>query len=105
MKHSGEAAGEDVIIVVTHRSCRSHEKPLFQMLLPQLATTCCQTSHNVHAFLKQLQPNLFYGVFNMEQRGILLPATGGTIHEKAVGLEEGEPNVTFYRKFKFEDLQ
>jgi len=41
----------------------------------------------------------------MEQRGILLPATGGTIHEKAVGLEEGEPNVTFYRKFKFEDLQ
>lgn len=111
MKRSGDAAGDNSIIVVTHRSCRESAKPRFQTLLFQLATACRRTSltdtYDVHASLEPSQPNLFmeYSIWNTVE-SFHLHLEEPLIKElrnELRFLEADEPKVTFYKKFKFED--
>lgn len=111
MKASGKAGGDNVLIVVTHRSCRERAKPRFQTLLLQLATACRRTgltdTYDVHACLEPSQPNLFmeYSIwktvesFRMHLEDPLIVE----LRNELRSLEADEPEVTYYKKFEFED--
>lgn len=109
-KARGRAGDDDVLVVVTHRSCRSNVKPRFQMLLLQLATACRRTglaeTYDVHACLEPLHPNLFmeYSVWNTSESFYMHledPYVKELLNELHC-LEDEEPKVALYKKFKFD---